>query len=129
MPNVFRPVFEPGDGPHAYAALGRLAGARGTDLRLYRLEPGEAVELAAGAERLMVVTRGGPSVEAEAGRRHLAPGDVWVWPESRVAGVANLTADAAEVMVVVSRPASGGARAHASASRSGIGRAPARRRP
>ncbi len=33
MPNIFRPVFEPGDGPHAYAAVGRLAGARGLAVR------------------------------------------------------------------------------------------------
>ena len=128
MANVFRPVFEPADGSVAHAAIGRLAGARGVDVRLYRLEPGDATDLGAGAERLMVVTRGGPSVEAEAGRRHLAAGDVWVWPEGRRAVVSNHGAEPADVLVVVSRPPSGGARSHARA-RNAAGRSPARRRP
>ena len=128
MANVFRPVFEPADGPVAHSAIGRLAGARGVDVRLSRLEPGDAADLGGGPERLMVVTRGGPTVEAEAGRRHLAAGDVWVWPEGRSAVVAYHGGEPADVLVVVSRPASGGARSHAGASRA-AGRAQARRRP
>ena len=128
VPNIYRPVFEPSDGPVAHAALGRLAGARGLDVRLYRLEPGDAIAFEGGTERLMVVTRGGPSVDAGGRGLHLTAGDVWVWPESRQPAVSNLTGEVAEVLILVP-PEQPPAPRRASARRRGSARAPASGRP
>lgn len=105
MPNIFRPVFEPPDGTVAQSAVGRLAGARGLDLRLFRLEQHEVVEIDGRVERLMVVSRGSPTVSGQAGPRHLAPGDVWTWPEARPGTLTNVTPEPVEVLILASLPA------------------------